>query len=231
MEEENLYKLGDLGPKGISVLNNNVYEVAVTKYFCPSDPTIGDGYVPGYGAWWTMCSYGVNFQVFGNPSAGDDYYHNSLGASRLGESFADGTSSTILYGEKYGACGGTGQPGTPLGTPANSPAFTLWAAGYWQFYMAMFGYGSADGKNPYCQENQDAPFTVATRCGEVGSTSKFQLMPSSDECDFARAQTPHPGGMNVCMADGSVHVISANINPKIWWALCTPNGAEVIPDY
>ena len=38
----------------------------------------------------------------------------------------------------------------------------------------------------------------------------------------------HPGGLNVVMADCSVHFISASIDPKVLWALFTRNGGEVI---
>jgi prepilin-type N-terminal cleavage/methylation domain-containing protein/prepilin-type processing-associated H-X9-DG protein len=47
-------------------------------------------------------------------------------------------------------------------------------------------------------------------------------------CDFYRASSPHSGGINLLFGDGSVHFVAGSINPNIWWALCTPNGGEVI---
>ena len=38
----------------------------------------------------------------------------------------------------------------------------------------------------------------------------------------------HPGGVNICFADGSVHFIKNRVNLFTWWALGTRNGAEVI---
>ena len=38
----------------------------------------------------------------------------------------------------------------------------------------------------------------------------------------------HPGGVNVCTGDGSVHFIKNSINPSPWWALGTRRGGEVI---
>jgi prepilin-type processing-associated H-X9-DG protein len=38
----------------------------------------------------------------------------------------------------------------------------------------------------------------------------------------------HPGGINVCFADGSVHFIKNSINPNTWWAINTMNGQEVV---
>jgi hypothetical protein len=34
--------------------------------------------------------------------------------------------------------------------------------------------------------------------------------------------------MPVAMADGSVHYLNESITGETWWALCTPNGGEVI---
>lgn len=39
----------------------------------------------------------------------------------------------------------------------------------------------------------------------------------------------HPGGVNVCLCDGSVRFISENIELRTWQYLGTPDGGEVIP--
>jgi prepilin-type N-terminal cleavage/methylation domain-containing protein/prepilin-type processing-associated H-X9-DG protein len=38
----------------------------------------------------------------------------------------------------------------------------------------------------------------------------------------------HPGGVNVCMADGSVRFIKDSVNQMTWWALGTRDGGEVV---
>ncbi len=38
----------------------------------------------------------------------------------------------------------------------------------------------------------------------------------------------HPGGINICFADGSVHFIKNSINLQTWWGLGSRNGGEVI---
>jgi prepilin-type processing-associated H-X9-DG protein len=38
----------------------------------------------------------------------------------------------------------------------------------------------------------------------------------------------HPGGVNVCFADGSVHFIKDSTSPQTWWALGTRNGGETL---
>jgi prepilin-type processing-associated H-X9-DG protein len=40
--------------------------------------------------------------------------------------------------------------------------------------------------------------------------------------------TPHSAGMMVCLADGSVRLVSPGISGATWWAACTPRGGEVL---
>jgi prepilin-type N-terminal cleavage/methylation domain-containing protein/prepilin-type processing-associated H-X9-DG protein len=42
------------------------------------------------------------------------------------------------------------------------------------------------------------------------------------------ASSAHPGGVNVAMADGSVHFIKSSIARNVWWGLGTRNGGEII---
>jgi prepilin-type N-terminal cleavage/methylation domain-containing protein/prepilin-type processing-associated H-X9-DG protein len=44
----------------------------------------------------------------------------------------------------------------------------------------------------------------------------------------ASANSLHPGGVNVCFADGSVHFIKNSVAPQTWWGLGTRSGGEVI---
>ncbi len=42
----------------------------------------------------------------------------------------------------------------------------------------------------------------------------------------------HTGGINVAMADGSVHLVAQGISAPTWWFALTPNGGEVLgPDW
>jgi prepilin-type N-terminal cleavage/methylation domain-containing protein/prepilin-type processing-associated H-X9-DG protein len=42
------------------------------------------------------------------------------------------------------------------------------------------------------------------------------------------AESDHPGGVNLLMADGSVRFVKSSINLTTWWRLGTRNGGEVI---
>ena len=45
---------------------------------------------------------------------------------------------------------------------------------------------------------------------------------------FYAATSNHPGGVNTCMADGSVRFIKDTIAERTWWALGTKAGGEVL---
>ena len=42
------------------------------------------------------------------------------------------------------------------------------------------------------------------------------------------ANSLHPGGVNVCFADGSVHFVKSSVSLQAWWGLGTRSGGEVI---
>jgi Protein of unknown function (DUF1559) len=60
------------------------------------------------------------------------------------------------------------------------------------------------------------------------STGKPQVRPEPKLCDPALAQTPHPAGIQMALADGSVRTVSPSISAQTWWAACTPSGGEVL---
>jgi prepilin-type processing-associated H-X9-DG protein len=62
----------------------------------------------------------------------------------------------------------------------------------------------------------------------MDSGSLFQVAPSVANADSMRTQTPHPGGMQVALADGSVRSLSPGLSGTTWWAACTPAGGEVL---
>ena len=57
----------------------------------------------------------------------------------------------------------------------------------------------------------------------------FQVAPDPLlECDAARAQSPHSGGMNVGVGDASVRFISGSVQQQLWYNLCDPRDGNVI---
>jgi prepilin-type N-terminal cleavage/methylation domain-containing protein/prepilin-type processing-associated H-X9-DG protein len=67
---------------------------------------------------------------------------------------------------------------------------------------------------------------------ESGPTVSFQLTPTPAQCDRFRASTPHTGGIQVGMADGSVRNVSGSITTTTWWAAVTPAAGDLLgPDW
>jgi prepilin-type processing-associated H-X9-DG protein len=42
------------------------------------------------------------------------------------------------------------------------------------------------------------------------------------------ARSRHPGGVNVCMADGSVHFVQNAIDLALWQAMASMDGGETV---
>jgi hypothetical protein len=179
---------------------------------CPSDPNYGGG--QAWAGGWAFSCYAANYQVFGNPDAGDYPNYNMDGVAKIPATFTDGTSNTILFAEKYAMCDGFD---------------SLWAHGSWENnYMPMFAYGNRAGTQGYTSY-----YNVAAGWGppgSVGPASKFQVAPNpyQSACLSPLAQGAHPTSMNVALTDGSVRPLSVAISPTTWWYACTPNGGEVL---
>ena len=217
LEQDGLYKSA-LGPVKLSSGtvtihwpgNNSVYSQSVPTFVCPSDPSVGPGgVVTVKGISWGTSSYAVNIQV----SAGGP--GNPQGKTCL-LAITDGTSNTILYAEKYSLC-----TSTSLALDGGN----LWA------YCATAVFDLPPPMEPpyklYHPTFGGGPYTS-------GPGSRFQVQPTpfQGNCDPRRASTAHTGGMQVCLADGSVRTLAPSMSGLTWWATVTPSGGEVLgPDW
>jgi len=61
-----------------------------------------------------------------------------------------------------------------------------------------------------------------------GSWTYCSRISSGARSDFNNADSYHPGGVNVAMADGSVRFIKDTIHMATWMALATKAGGEVV---
>jgi prepilin-type N-terminal cleavage/methylation domain-containing protein len=220
LEQDNLYKCSYNGAFYDSY-NDDVTAKPIKSFVCPSDPSAGsNGVVTDniQGLRWGAGCYASNAQVYGKVDA-ENRFITSQWTAMIPASFPDGTSNTILCAEKYAHC-----------TNAASPeGGSLW--GYWGKYPP----------NPQAPEwyNHNYPLFPAFALSwtansiSIGPASKFQVQPSPylGNCDPTRASTAHAEGILVCLADGSVRLLSPGISPATWWALCTPAGGEVLGDW
>jgi prepilin-type N-terminal cleavage/methylation domain-containing protein/prepilin-type processing-associated H-X9-DG protein len=172
-----------------------------------------------------ITSYAYNFQVFGVVDATFINW-NWQGNARMPGTFADGTSKTIMFAEKVAICG------------ALPPRANMWADGYSSWAIGATGpdsWGPSFGVAFFDSLHGAAwPLAPATdsysSINNIGFPSKWQQQPmpyTSTVCNPALASSPHPGSMNVCMADGHVRTLNYNLSAASWWAACTPAARDL----
>ena len=182
---------------------NGVSAQSVKVYLCPSDPSVGPGQtvIDSNGVTWGACTYPVNNWICLDLDDNGNF-QGMDGATRW-DRVTDGTTNTLLYGEKYATCNNPTQ-GWPVGSGGCS-----WA--YYQFNDALW-----PGLGPV-----------------VDNQSMFLVRPRPANClpwndTGGQGSTPHTSGMMVCMCHGHVTSLAASIDPKIWWWLNTPRRGEPI---
>jgi prepilin-type N-terminal cleavage/methylation domain-containing protein len=209
IEQDNLYNSSN---RNIYSAPTNAHTKPMVMLTCPSDPNYGDGLLDPNNPWALGC-YGGNYQIFGNPEGGTTSVatNNMQGNTKLTD-IRDGTSTTVLFAEKYSRCGNYA---------------TLWGHGSWETaWMPMFAYGNRAGTLGYTSFYNWGP------PGKVGPASKFQVSPDPFDsvCDTSVAQSPHINVMNVAMGDAGVRPITGSTAASVWWALLTPSGGETISE-
>ena len=185
-----------------------IERLPVTVFRCPSDFTLA-GVVDAWG--WAGSSYAGNFQVFGRDTflpfgyatcCDDEVRGRWEGRRKLGQ-ITDGLSKTVLYAEKYAQC-------------APISGGNLWARwdqiDGWQPSIASF-FGPIDHR------------------GQPSTLPMFQVTPANpldqrrSSCNPFVAQTSHTA-MTICLGDGSVRTIDGSVDPLLWSAALTTQGAE-----
>jgi prepilin-type processing-associated H-X9-DG protein len=170
----------------------------ISTYLCPSDSSTANGKseTPYGGAnQWGVSNYGANYQVFGNPKQGNVY-----GASAsIPKTFVDGTSNIVMFTEMYGTCCNWGD--------INSCYGSLWADSN-SIWRALFG------TNTTYKDPAGAGYP---------SAFLFQVQPHYlNSCSPDRPNSPHTGGINACLGDGSVRFVTQSLSQATWAQAVNP---------
>lgn len=174
------------------------------EFLSPADPTI---HVNKYG----VCSYPVNAWIV-------------RGRKSLANSFPDGTSNTIAFGEHYANCAGT----TFLwGYPDPSSMSSLSRATFADGQNGMGDIHPITEGNPPVSRNSFLNLHLHPHL----ASWTFQAKPHVALCTPILAQTPHAAGMIVSCVDGSVRTLSPTIAPSVYWGAITPAGGEILANW
>jgi prepilin-type N-terminal cleavage/methylation domain-containing protein/prepilin-type processing-associated H-X9-DG protein len=181
-----------------------VMQQAIKTYLCPSDPTANNGFT----GWAAVGSYAYNGMIF---------QADWVGYSRFPASISDGTSNTIFFTDVY--AGGTYQ----------NTDQSLWWWDYNSFQTPTTANGDCGGLN-YWGLAYTPMFTPSPSFCNTTKIS-WSWGGAASVC-MCRAVSPHTGGINVGMGDGSVRLVAQGISPTTWFYACTPQSGDLLgPDW
>ena len=205
----------------------------IPAFICPEEPSpsgsTGRSEFSLFGAPnWAVSNYAANFMVFGDPIPsvrvpGDIARRSTEGSTRLAQ-ISDGSSNTLLFGERYATCGFTGSTSNP------STGTSLWAnSNGFQPSICM------NSSNPKPPSQTRPPGNVDPRLLAFYNNYEpcLPFQGSVDwnfECFPERGQALHSGGMNISLGDGSVRFIQESVDQVVWAALCDPSDGTVQGD-
>ncbi len=259
IEQESLQKLLVVTPttwtatSGATLLRSTAIKILT----CPSDTSVSNGQatqaIGGVPGPWGTTSYVPNSEVFGNSSTMVGTTANAKLSSsyNMGSlSNRDGTSNTITFFERYGACGAAGVGGvnawimpiwaSPTGTNiVNGPAPHIHHAAY-PNVQAL----GVIGAMPAAIPTAPVPITPATTpvstarnsVSVTGQVSRY-IVPfpafTANQCVRAVGtggviNPLHSGATPVAMGDGGVKSVSSAISYLTWAWLIRPDDGQVI---
>jgi prepilin-type N-terminal cleavage/methylation domain-containing protein/prepilin-type processing-associated H-X9-DG protein len=190
--------------------NGIVTSEALKIYLCPSDPTSNNG---NPGVWLgAVGSYSFNGMIFKmNWPLLKMYWP----LSTFPASISDGTSNTIFFSEQYAGA----SPAFPNGFDS------LWFSDY-PIFQAPAGSNTDCGSGAGFAGAAWLPLITPPVSYCTGTTQAMGRETVS-AC-MCRATSPHTGGINCGMGDGSVRFTSQGISGNTWFFACTPANGDLL---
>jgi prepilin-type N-terminal cleavage/methylation domain-containing protein len=239
IEADNVYRIfNKANPSSYSRQFDGAAQTIISTYVSPMDQTAPNGHVTSLTVRLPMAPPAPFSQSFTGWYATTSYAANGLipwHDAGLPRTFKDGTSNTILFGERPQVCTDTN----------GATTYNLWGYGIYGPSTPAFALLTPDEPAGLPSTGQMAPVlplpdqwtsnAIPVRFGGVGAQPQqptprpFQTgLTRQSACDPRIAGSPHAGGMLVALGDGSVRSLNPNMSDWTFWAACTPDGNETL---
>ena len=209
LEEQNVLDNSSLGGGFGQGELLGLYRAKVNFYINPCDFTEGNTGLIYHSPWgnYGLTGYAANYQALGwirDPDLVIDQNPRSVHGFK---SLLDGSSHTIFFAEKYMSA---------------RNADYISNSDYWYYNIWAYAEEFWYEWNPV--------FAAYI----TGPESKFQARPTEGSMAATvnplLASAPRSFGILISRGDGSTTMLSASIEPDVWWAMCTPKGGEVVDE-
>ena len=223
IEQQTVYSMYDFKQSPVTEVNAIARSQVIMTYICPDDqiqidePRPGEigGGTAGVGNWDVYSRLRLNYAAnYGNTGY---MQQNMNGVTFQGGFFTNGTPYTSAY-IRDGLSN----------TLAFSEVLPVWGPQYW----GPPGDGMiAEGGQAFeglLTPNSTSPDVVANICETQRVMNVPCIVDMDDSNQTIASRSPHTGGVNSAMGDGSVRFITDAVNVVTWRALCSSQGGEVI---
>jgi hypothetical protein len=232
IEQGNLYSqfqaLGNLSTNDASSAYFNAYDALISTpvklFLCPSDSSNPLEQQTHSAGSYATSNYAGNVMVF-NPS----------GQGSILTSMPNGTSNTVITGERIGNCDvsialGYSSSGQAIIGPAYGWIYpdhgdgAQWSAFGWYtsgWYSNPSGNGTCLRTDYYDWSANYSPPNPSANPNYV-----FDVNATITKCSIFVLNSPHPV-MQVGLGDGSVRSVSGSISKASWLAVCVPNSGQI----
>ncbi|MCE9565129.1 MAG: DUF1559 domain-containing protein [Planctomycetes bacterium] len=211
---------------------NVVKDKVVPTYLCPADsgnaiPFEGYTHKPGpwargnYAAnagpgWWQMSLNGRSY----NEAYGKTGPVMGINFGAVPAKINDGLSTTVMFTE------------VRIGVNAKDPR-GVWAMGYpGASITAANAIGDCPAPNDRNETSDDVQGCPDFYYSGIGTRDRIGCNRGLANLGWpswqAQARSQHPGGINVCLADGSVCFIRDSINQGVWFNLISTNDGHTV---